>query len=146
MSLKNSIKQDPLFISSATASNGSIVTVVGARRQTSMKECIMIKKVYTTPGGEIVSASSDWQAPLTFDNQEGIRKEFYMGYSICHPDDVNDYDVNIATQLATRRFSRPLVTYNFTYLNDDMCQLLVDNEADYISNNIDKYINRKHDK
>lgn len=143
MSLKNSIKTDPYFISTATAANGSIVTVVGMRKQTSIKESIMIKKVLTTPGGTIIDESPEYAAPLTFDNQHGIRKEFYMGYSICHKEDVDDYNVDTAIKLAETRFTRPLVTYNFTYLNNDMCEMLVNNEVDYIVNNIDKYISEE---
>lgn len=141
MSLKNDVKKD-YFVSTATAENGSIVTVVGMRQQTSVKESIVIQRVNTTPGGKVLVESDEMIVPLTFDNQEGIRKEFYMGYSICHKDDVDDYDVNIATKLAERRFSRPLVSYNFTYLNADMCEVLVNNEADYIAKNIDKYLSK----
>lgn len=140
MSLKNDVKKD-YFVSTATAENGSIVTVVGVRMQSSIKTNFVIKSVRTTPGGKILDECESGIVLPTFDNQDGIRKEFYMGYSICCPEDVNDYDVNVATKLAEKRFSRPLVTYNFTYLNDDMCDLLVNNEADYIANNITKYIN-----
>lgn len=139
MGLKNDVKSD-YFVSTATAANGSIVTVLGKRVQTSMKDNIVIKRVLTTPGGKVLNESNETIIPFTFDNQDGIRKEFYMGYSICHKDDVDDYDVEVASKLAERRFSRPLVTYNFTYLNNDMCELLVNNEADYIANNIEKYL------
>lgn len=139
MSLKNSVKSE-IFVATATAENGSIVTVVGERRQTSMKESFIVQRAHTTPGGEIISVDDEMIALPTFDNQDGIRKEFYMGYSICHKDDVDDYKVDTAIELAKRRFTRPLVTYNFTYLNTDMCDVLVNNEADYIANNINKYI------
>lgn len=139
MSLKNDVKKD-YFVSTVTAKNGSIVTVVGMRVQTSVKDSIVIQRVSTTPGGKVLATYDDIVVPMTFDNQNGIRKEFYMGYSICHTDDIDAYDVNLATKLAERRFSRPLVTYNFTYLNTDMCEALVNNEADYIANNLEKYI------
>ena len=139
MGLKNDVKKK-YFVASATAKNGSIVTVVGMQQQTSTKECITITRTTTTAGGTKVLAVDPEVIVLnTFENQDGIRKELYMGYSICHKDDVADYDIEKATELAERRFSRPLVTYNFTYLNDDMCELLVENEAEYIANNIQKY-------
>jgi hypothetical protein len=139
MSLKNDVKKD-YFVTSATAENGSIVTVLGMRTQTSVKESIVIHRVSTTPGGKVLEESDEMIIPMTFDNQNGIRKEFYMGYSICHKDDVDKYDVDVATKLAEKRFSRPLVSYNFTYLNNDMCEALIANEVDYIVKNIDKYL------
>ena len=70
----------------------------------------------------------------TFDNQDGIRKEFSMGWSVCQADDFNVYDKELAIKYAQMHFSRPLVTYNFTYLNYDQIEALMMNEINFVVN------------
>lgn len=138
MSLNNSIKVDE-FIYQHELSDGRIITIVGERHQTTMKKQVMLVNALTTAGGEVLDVDPIDVVADTFDNQPGLRKEFYMGYSICLPDDT--YNVDVAKYYARKRFSRPIVTYNFTYLNDDMIQALMVNEAEYIANHLDKYTN-----
>ena len=138
MSLNNSIKIDE-FIYQHELSDGRVITIVGERHQTTMKKQVMLVNALTTAGGEVLDVDPIDVVADTFDNQPGLRKEFYMGYSICLPDDT--YDIEVAKYYARKRFSRPIVTYNFTYLNDDMIQALMVNEAEYIANHLDKYTN-----
>ena len=142
MSLNNGIKIDE-FIYQHELADGRVITIVGERHQTAMKKQVMLVNALTTAGGEVLDVDPIDVVADTFDNQRGIRKEFYMGYSICLPDDT--YDIEVAKYYARKRFSRPLVTYNFTYLNDDMIQTLMVNEAEYIANHLDKYTNGQVD-
>lgn len=72
-------------------------------------------------------------------------RRFVIGYSICHSDD--EFDMNIGVEVAKERaLHKPageLRSNNWTMLQDDQCEMLVKCEAEYIFNNIKKYINRK---
>ena len=130
MSLKNDVKTTG-YVVSATLSDKTILTLYAELSQTSMKEQILVQRCLTTPGGKVIAEKS----PIifdTFDNQNGIRKEFSMGYSICQPEDYNVYDRETAIRYAKMRFSRPIVTYNFTYLNKDQIDALMLNEIHFI--------------
>ena len=139
MSLKNEVKVKN-YVAKAVLSDKTILTVYGELAQTSMKEQIMVQRVLTTPGGKVLAEKN----PIimeTFDNQDGIRKEFSMGWSVCQPEDYNVYDKELAIRYAQMHFSRPLVTYNFTYLNYDQIEALMMNEIDFVVNKNFKNVN-----
>ena len=139
MSLKNEVKIKN-YVAKAVLSDKTILTVYGELAQTSMKEQIMVQRVLTTPGGKVLAEKN----PIimeTFDNQDGIRKEFSMGWSVCQPEDYNVYDKELAIRYAQMHFSRPLVTYNFTYLNYDQIEALMMNEIDFVVNKNFKNVN-----
>lgn len=81
---------------------------------------------------------------FTTNYQKPLRR-FVIGYSICHSDD--EFDMNIGMEVAKERaLHKPageLKSNNWTMLQDDQCEMLVKCEAEYIFNNIKKYINRK---
>lgn len=132
MSLKNDVKITNYFVK-AVLNDKTIVTLYGELSQTSMKDQIVIQRVLTTPGGKVIAEKN----PIimeTFDNQDGIRKEFSMGWSVCQADDFNVYDKELAIKYAQMHFSRPLVTYNFTYLNYDQIEALMMNEINFVVN------------
>lgn len=132
MSLKNDVKIKR-YVATATMKDATIVTLYGELLQTSMKEQIVVSRCLTTPGGRVLAEKT----PVvfdSFDNQNGIRKEFSMGYSVCQPEDYNVYDRNAALRYAKKHFSRPIVTYNFTYLNHDQIEALMMNELNFIAN------------
>lgn len=137
MSLKNNVKVEEFVYQLEHA--GRVITVVGNLLQTAMKRHTMLANVLTTPGGNVLDVEPMQTLDDGFDSQPGIRKEFYMGWSICAPEDTQKYDIEYAKALARKRFSRPLVTYNFTYLNNDMIMALLRNEAEYIAANLNKY-------
>lgn len=137
MSLKNNVKVEEFVYQLEHA--GRVITVVGNLLQTAMKRHTMLANVLTTPGGNVLDVEPLETVDDGFDSQPGIRKEFYMGWSICAPEDTQVYDIEHAKALARKRFSRPLVTYNFTYLNNDMIMALLRNEAEYIAANLNKY-------
>lgn len=132
MSLKNEVKVKS-YVAKAVLSDKTILTVYGELAQTSMKEQIIVQRVMTTPGGKVLAEKN----PIimeTFDNQDGIRKEFNMGWSVCQPEDYNVYDKECAIRYAQMHFNRPLVTYNFTYLNYDQIEALMMNEVNFVIN------------
>ena len=132
MSLKNDVKVKR-YVACATMTDATIVTLYGELGQTSMKDQIMVSRCLTTPGGRVIAETN----PVvfdTFDNQNGIRKEFYMGYSVCQPEDYSVYDRDLAIRYAKNHFSRPIVTYNFTYLNHDQIEALMLNEVKFVAN------------
>lgn len=132
MSLKNEVKIKK-YVAKAILSDKTILTLYGELAQSSMKDQIIVQRVLTTPGGKILEEKN----PIvmeTFDNQNGIRKEFSMGWSVCQSEDFNVYDKDLAIKYASMHFSRPLVTYNFTYLNYDQIKALMMNEIDFIVN------------
>ncbi len=137
MSLKNNVKVEEFVFQ--LEHEGRVITVVGNLLQTAMKRHTMLANVLTTPGGNVLDVEPLETVDDGFDSQPGIRKEFYMGWSICAPEDMQKYDIEYAKALARKRFSRPLVTYNFTYLNNDMITALLRNEAEYIAANLNKY-------
>lgn len=137
MSLKNNVKVEEFVYQ--LEHEGRVITVVGNLLQTAMKRHTMLANVLTTPGGNVLDVEPLETVDDGFDSQPGIRKEFYMGWSICAPEDTQKYDIEYAKTLARKRFSRPLVTYNFTYLNNDMIMALLRNEAEYIAANLNKY-------
>ena len=59
----------------------------------------------------------------------------------------DEFDINIGVEVAKERaLHKPageLRSNNWTMLQDDQCEMLVKCEAEYIFNNIKKYINRK---
>lgn len=129
MSLKNGTKKTVTTVK-CTLDNAYVITLVGqleqSRTQTEVK--LVINK--TTPGGKVLEEYDNTTVCGLFDNQRGLRKELYMGWSICHPND--EYDLNTGIRYAKKHFSRPIVTYNFTYLNKDQIDCLMRNEIDYI--------------
>lgn len=132
MSLKNEVKIKK-YVAKATLSDKTILTLYGELAQSSMKDQIIVQRVLTTPGGKVLEEKN----PIvmeTFDNQNGIRKEFSMGWSVCQAEDFNVYDKDLAIKYAAMHFSRPLVTYNFTYLNYDQIEALMMNEINFIVN------------
>lgn len=133
MSLKNDVKVKRYAIVGYLNDN-TIITLYGELAQTSMKEQLIVQRCLTTPGGKVIAE----KVPIvfdTFDNQNGIRKEFNMGYSVCQPEDYAVYDKDNAIKWARNHFSRPLVTYNFTYLNKDQIEALMINELNFIVSN-----------
>ena len=134
MSLKNDVKVKE-YVLKTEFSNGAIITVCGTLAQTCIKENLVIQRVLTTPGGKVL-AEGDVFIPDTFENQPGIRKELSMGYSVCLPEDNAVYDYDCAVRWAKNHYSRPLVTFNFTYLNADQIHSLMKNEAVYVANRL----------
>lgn len=132
MSLKNDV-QVKRYVITGILNDNTIITLYGELAQTCMKEQIVVQRYLTTPGGKVIAE----KVPIvfdTFDNQNGIRKEFNMGYSVCQPEDYAVYDKDNAIKWAKNHFSRPLVTYNFTYLNKDQIYAIMSNELDFIIN------------
>lgn len=132
MSLKNGFKSTTT-VAKCVLDNDCIITLVGELMQTSTKLAVHSKIVRTTPGGKVLE-EYDTVIPQLFDNQGGIRKEFYMGWSICQAEDKDVYDMKLGVKYAKKKFSRPIVTYNFTYLNKDQVDCLMRNEIDHIIN------------
>jgi len=66
---------------------------------------------------------------------------FKFGYAICNPEDHNDpiFGLHLAVKRALGA-KRTLTANSFSLLGDDSCIALIDNEYDYISKNINKYL------
>lgn len=71
-------------------------------------------------------------------------RRFVLGCSICHPDD--EFDEETGIELAIKNAKNyplgELKSHNWTMLQDDQCEMMVQLEANYIGNNIDRYLNR----
>lgn len=132
MGLNNGTKTQT-FVKKVTLDDNTIITMVGQLNQTNVKESLRLQYVKETPGGKILDVIDD-RTLCTFDNEPGIRKEFYMGWSVCDKDDYDVYDVKAGVKYAKNKFSRPLVTRNFTYLNADQVYTLLDNEITFVVN------------
>lgn len=116
----------------------------------------------TLPNGKdkrVVLVVGKWQkhkyqidnSTLTKDGGLMIKCETAYSYrltiekAICHPDD--EFNEEIGMQIITRRlkrkptdFRRVLSADDYTMLTPDACQALVDNKANYIVANIEKFI------
>lgn len=132
MGMNNSTKKKTI-IKKVTLDNKTIITMVGELRQTKVKEEFRLQYVKTTPGGTVLE-TCDSLVLNTFDNEPGIRKELYMGWSVCQPEDYDAYDSKLAIRGAKNRFNRPIITRNFTYLNPDQVNVLLDNEVEFVVN------------
>ena len=102
--------------------------------------------VLMTPKGRVIKGISKNVMFSTCDNTRGKVRTFNMGWSICQESD--NFDEEVAISTCKRRFSKsPLKTQNGMWLNEDMCRVLVDNEAKYIAENLEKfekYFSRKN--
>lgn len=133
MSLKNGVKET-VTVAKCVLENDTIITLVSELVQSSTKMDVCVSVRRTTPGGKILKTYDDIHLNGIFDNQGGIRKELYMGWSVCAPEDKSVYDVHKGIKYAKKHFSRPIVTYNFTYLNKDQVDCLMRNEIEHIRN------------
>lgn len=71
-------------------------------------------------------------------------KRFNMGWAICAEPDIFNYEEGL--KICKRRFSRsPMTTQNGRFLTLDMCQAIVSNEANYISEHIFDFIPKEED-
>ena len=71
-------------------------------------------------------------------------KTLKIGYAICSSED--EYNENVGVAIAKKRAKKSPVgvvsTTSFTMLQDDQCNALVENEANFIEKNLDKYIKK----
>ena len=59
-----------------------------------------------------------------------------MGFAICNSSDT--FNINTGIKVAKKRFAKsPMTTQNGNFLTEDMLKAIVDNELNYILNNID---------
>jgi hypothetical protein len=66
-------------------------------------------------------------------------KEFNMGFAICMEND--EFDLGRGISIAKQRFcKRPMSTQNGRWLNEDMVMSIIENEARYICDHIEKFI------
>lgn len=80
--------------------------------------------------GEPVIVNSEFRSPV---------KKFNMGFAICNSSDT--FDVNTGIKVAKKRFAKsPMTTQNSSFLTEDMLKAIVDNELNYILNNIDHFL------
>ena len=130
--------------------DGRRIMVVGVLSQTTYQHRLKVVETLNTKGGEeILEFGAVANVPMTiFGNSKGICKRLFIGWSIADKADVESekWNEEIGKQIAYRRFGRPLETYNFTFLNEDMVNAILNNEILYISTNIEKYVNRKKSK
>lgn len=72
----------------------------------------------------------------------GQLKTLNFGHALCSPDD--HFDLETGVKLAEKRLYRdPLITYNHNFLNEDMIAAILENEVEYIIENIEKYLPKK---
>lgn len=91
----------------------------------------------------LVGKKGELTADVIFRNK--VReKTLKIGYAICSTED--KYDENLGISIAKKRAKRSPVgmvsTTSFTMLQDDQCNALVENEANFIEKNLDKYIKK----
>ena len=68
-------------------------------------------------------------------------RQLSFGHSICHPTDTfNEQEGYQMAYNRAKRTNKVLTTTSWTMLQKDQCHMLVQNEAEYIANNIEKYI------
>lgn len=83
-----------------------------------------------------------WVATRPVKKQKRVLR---LAYSICHPDD--NFSKEEGIKIAKRRLKEgktigELLTYDFTMLNPDQCEMMVLNEVGHIIKHIDTYIER----
>lgn len=116
-------------------SNDRLITVVGVRN------IITDTKRYTR----------NVSAKIKNKNVEGLgiflrnvrKKTFSMGFSICMPED--KYDEQTGVNMAYKRALKDqkiIYTNSWSMLSDDQCRAIIQNEAEYVANNIQKYISK----
>jgi len=134
------------FTTNALDGKQRLVTVVGIR--TKIKERVVdpIHIKNSTIINDSMTSSGD---PNYHEVTEGLlltpKTEystlFKFGYAICNPED--RVDACFGFHLAVKRAlgaKRTLTSNSFSLLGDDRCIALVDNEYEYITKNIDKYL------
>lgn len=125
----------------ATDKNNAIhtVTVVGLLRQSKQKKIMNIPCNVQSGKEEtdIIQGKISYARKVT-------SKNFSVAYSICHPSDkfVKEMGIRKSTKRCKREPVYEISTDYFCALNDDMCNIIIDNELNYIIKNIDKYINK----
>lgn len=132
MNFKNSIKNT--FISNRVMNvdgKERRIFVVGVRREI-VKNDVKIK---TIERGNVTEVNN-------IVTRNKIRT-FDVVYTILNPEDV--FDSQVCNRVINRRFKKKeyhlhLETPNF--FGSKMCQMIVDNEADYIVNNIESFISK----
>lgn len=104
--------------------------------------------VLMTPKGRVIKGINKHFVFSTCDETRGKVRMFNMGWCICQESD--EFNEEVAISTCKRRFSKsPLKTQNGMWLNEDMCHILVDNEANYIAEHLEKfehYFSRKKGK
>jgi hypothetical protein len=105
-------------------------------------------QVLMTPKGRVIKGIGKNIVVSTCDNTRGKVRTFNMGWCICQESD--EFNEELAISTCKRRFSKsPLKTQNGMWLNEDMCNVLVDNEVNYIAEHLEKfekYFSRKKKK
>lgn len=82
--------------------------------------------------GEPIIANHEFRSPV---------KTFNMGFAICNSSDT--FNINTGIKVAKKRFAKsPMTTQNGNFLTEDMLKAIVDNELNYILNNIDHFLDK----
>jgi len=115
------------------------IVVVGIFKQ--KKESELNKKYVAI---KFANGKEDSDAELTFTTKKVVRT-FTIGYSICHPSDVAEFNEEVGLSIALSRAKRypigTITSTDVTMLNEDACMALLENEAKHIATHLDKYTN-----
>lgn len=117
-----------------------------------MKEEKEIEGYYVVPikfngrSSKITMVDYDKKQEVAGYNQFYSRtKIFNMGWAICMTDS-DKFDLETGIKIAKRRFAKsPMKTQNGRFLTNDMCESIITNEANYIANNIERYLVKDED-
>lgn len=131
-----------------TLHNGSTYTIMVYGELTDVKE---ISGMFVTPvtfngrNNKVCKVDFDKKQLLPgFNTMYCPTKQFNMGWSICVEPD--EFDREVGLKICKRRFAKsPLTTQNGRFLTLDMCQAIVDNEAEYIVKNLPMFLPKVED-
>lgn len=116
----------------ADANDGRKVTVVGVVDTDRVTVCTSEVGEYND-GPRVRQTTVDLKRRYKF-------KELRIGYSICHPDDVNEYNEERGIRIARKRcWTRPMSILQSPYLGEfreDLVTAILKAKADYIVDSI----------
>ena len=122
-----------MFVHVADAKDGRKIVVVGVVDTEKVTVCSKEPAEYYE-GYRLKQVEVDLKRTHKF-------KELRIGYSICHPDDVNDYSEEFGVHLAKKRcWSRPMSILQSPYLGEfreDLVTAILKAKADYIVSSIE---------
>lgn len=115
------------------------ISVYGELHENDYVDGVALTRVkFTGKGKEIVQEDNvEWLLSVHPDSPTRT-KEFYMGFSICSPEDA--FSETTAIKISKRRFGKPMRTQNGCFLTSDMIEAILENEIKFIANHIERFL------
>lgn len=81
---------------------------------------------------------------FTFEDKKDYLRKLTYAFSICHPDDFENFNEEVGARIAKRRIERnplgEMWSKKITTLTKQQVEVILKGELDYIGENVDKFI------